>query len=854
MLGLDDRQVEESRQRAGCNVLTPPRRVPWWRLYADKYRDPVIRILLAAALLSLLLAFVGGSMIEPLGIILAVFIATTIGFYFEHDAARRFSVLTALEEERPVKVRRNGGMTEVARREVVVGDVVVLEPGDEVPADGQLVVADGLCVDESSLTGEPMARKCAVHAGAVSSPSSPYRADQVLRSSMVMEGRGIMRVVAVGDQTEIGRVARAASSPLTAKTPLGLQLERLARLISKVGTGIAVAAFTVFLIHDILVAPDIWQQGDWLAVSQVVLRYFMMAVTLIVMAVPEGLPMAVTLALALNMRRMLRSDILVRRLHACETMGAVTVVCTDKTGTLTQNRMAVQQVYEPYGRSPLLHVSVALNTTAVIGTDGQGIGNPTEVALLRWLPVGEAVRLRQACEVVARLPFTTELKYMATIARVDGRTWLFVKGAPEKFVPWCQMSGTSLDEYQSVLGQFQHRAMRTLALACRELTEPIDKDPDWAMLLSDLQLQAVVAISDPVRPDVAAALADCQRAGIAVKMVTGDTETTALEIARRVGVVAPTDSSPVTVTGEAFSLLRDTEAQACAVSLQVMSRARPADKQRLVEMLQRHGEVVAVTGDGTNDAPALHQAQVGLSLGSGTGVAQEASDITLLDDSFTSVAHAVMWGRSLYQNIQRFLFFQLVVNATALLLVLGGAFVGTELPLTITQMLWVNLIMDTFAALSLASLPPSHDVMNDRPRRSSDFMVTRSMAGGIGACSLLFFAVMFAFLIWCERDEEVSVRELTLFFTTFVGLQFWNLFNAKAWATGRSAFHRLHRDRGMLLVLVLILAGQWLIVTFGGTMFRTVPLSMADWMAIMSLTSLVLWVGEIRRLWIRKKR
>ena len=843
--GLGDAQVEASRSQHGENVLTPPRRTSYWKLYLDKYHDPIIQILLVAALVSLLLAFIERDFMETLGIILAVVIATTVGFYFECDAARRFNVLTAMNEDQRVKVRRNGRVTEVKRREVVVGDIILVEVGDEIPADAQLVEAVNPQVDESSLTGEPLTTKSI---DATKEGNEAYPPNVILRSTMVMNGRGTAVVTAVGDATEIGKVAQKSTESTSVKTPLNIQLDKLAKLISKIGTIVSVAAFVIFLVHDIL-TNSIWHGNDYFGMMHIVLNYFMMAVTLIVMAVPEGLPMAVTLALALNMRRMLKSNVLVRKLHASETMGAVTVICTDKTGTLTQNKMRVDHITPANPSDPnselLLNVAMAVNSTAEL--DGENVvGNPTEGALLLWLRDHDKhyATLRQQYKVVSQQPFSTEKKYMLTTVDMGDKTMTFVKGAPEIVLNMCTPDAPERQRAEEVLAHYQQQAMRTLAFAYATGDEPFT-------------LQGVVAISDPVRPDVPPAVAECQRAGIQVKVVTGDTSATAIEIARQIGVwPAHGEREEATwhITGTEWASLSDEEAFKRCMALRVMSRARPTDKQRLVEMLQRHGEVVAVTGDGTNDAPALNHAHVGLSLGSGTSVAKQASDITLLDDSFHAIANAVMWGRSLYKNIQRFLYFQLVVNLSALLLVLGGSIIGTEMPLTVTQILWVNLIMDTFAAMALASLPPSHEVMRNKPRRDTDFIISRPMARGILFCGMVFFLGMFMFLIWCERHgagSVVDVHELTLFFTTFVMLQFWNLFNAKSLGSDYSAFRYFWRDGGLVLVLALVFIGQWIIVTFGGKMFRTLPLSFEEWGAITVGTSVVLWAGELWRAWKR---
>lgn len=861
-IGLTDEQVKQSREQHGKNVLTPPQRTSLWKLYLDKYRDPIIQILLVAAFVSLILAFIEKNFMETIGIFVAVFLATTVGFYFERDAAKKFNLLTALSEEQPVKVRRNGKVMEIPRHDVVVGDVVLVEVGDEVPADGELIVCNDLQINESALTGEPVAEKSLEGGG-----DGAYPRNVILRSTMVMNGRGEFVVTAVGDATEIGKVAKKSTEQTSVETPLHMQLDKLAKMISKVGSVVSVAAFFIFLIHDILTNP-VWGGKDYFYMAEIVLKYFMMAVTLIVMAVPEGLPMAITLSLALNMRRMLKSNNLVRKLHACETMGAVTVICTDKTGTLTQNKMQVSALELKQGDEALLNTAIALNSTAELN-DGKPIGNPTESALLLWLNAQgkDYEELRKQVNVLKQLPFSTERKMMATLAEVDGETYLFVKGAPEIVMKKCIIEDRMLRQSAEELDEWQHKAMRTLAFAYKKVEPSIMRTSrtstaEVVALLdaNDLQLQAIAAIADPIRPDVPAAVQECRHAGIEVKVVTGDTAATALEIGKQIGVFEDepenigadgslTSLDQQMITGEQWEALSDEEAYERAKDIRVMSRARPTDKQRLVAMLQKRGEVVAVTGDGTNDAPALHYAHVGLSLGSGTSVAKEASDMTLLDDSFKSIANAVMWGRSLYRNLQRFLFFQLVVNVAALLLVLGGSVIGTEMPLTVTQILWVNLIMDTFAALALASLPPSHEVMKDKPRKASDFIINKSIGFGILFCGIVFFLVMFALLVYCERRGKggVDVHELTMFFTTFVMIQFWNLFNAKALMSHHTAFRHFLKDKGMILVLVLVLVGQWIIVTFGGEMFRTTPLSLHEWLLIIGSTSVVLWAGELWR-------
>lgn len=940
--GLTDLQVEESREKYGVNLLSPPKRPSLWKLYLEKFEDPVIRILLVAAMFSLFISVMENEYAETLGIFFAILLATGIGFYFEYDASKKFDLLNAVNEETPVKVVRNGQINEVPRKDVVVGDIVVLETGEEIPADGVLIEAISMQVNEANLTGEPVVSKTTDEA--YFDGEATYSSNKVMRSTTVVDGHGMMKVLSVGDQTEIGKVAMQATEQNIEPTPLNLQLTRLANVIGSIGFGVAIVTFLTFFLKDVIfntsyiVGPKIiscavvlglflgtirmWMprkysmainkrsMGFWalmgllltvavvggvfalwgldcrveagrldayMDVFEAVVKYFMMAVTLIVVAVPEGLPMSVTLSLALNMRRMLSTNNLVRKMHASETMGAITVICTDKTGTLTQNKM---QVHEPRfyaltdeskltddSLSSIVRESISVNSTAFLErlpADGtlKAVGNPTEAALLLWLDAQGTnyLEVRESTTVISQLTFSTERKFMATLAyspALEGKRVLFVKGAPEIVFGKCKevlLPGGSVPagEYKtSVEGQllnYQQMAMRTLGFAYKVVDEGDTEDCAELAACGDLCFLGIVAISDPVRPDVPAAVAKCQSAGIDVKIVTGDTPGTATEIARQIGLWGSDDTDYNRITGVEFEAMSDEELLSRVKDLKIMSRARPTDKQRLVQLLQRKGEVVAVTGDGTNDAPALNFAHVGLSMGTGTSVAKEASDITLLDDSFNSIGTAVMWGRSLYKNIQRFIVFQLTINFVALFVVLFGSLFGTELPLTVTQMLWVNLIMDTFAALALASIPPDERVMNEKPRKSSDFIVSKGMKRCIFSIGFVFLVVLMGMLTcFYGSAEELTLHELTLFFTFFVMLQFWNLFNARVFGTTTSAFSGLLKSYGMLVVAAIIFVGQLLIVQFGGEVFRTQPLSAIDWLGIVGVSSLVLWVGELVR-------
>ena len=856
--GLTDQEVIASRQKYGENLLTPPKRPSIWKLYLEKFQDPVIRVLLVAAVFSLIISIIENEYAETIGIFFAIFLATGIGFYFEYDANKKFDLLNAVGEETPVTVIRNGKVKEIPRKEIVVGDIVILNTGDEIPADGTLVEAVSLQVNEANLTGELMVNK-------TTDPEhfddeATYPSNAVMRGTTVTDGHGTMRVDRVGDATEIGKVARQSTEQSDEKTPLNIQLEKLANLIGKVGFTIAILTFVIFTGKDLYAyftanTVETWEQ--WLEVAQIVLKYFMMAVTLIVVAVPEGLPMSVTLSLALNMRRMLKTNNLVRKMHACETMGAITVICTDKTGTLTQNLMQVHEAQVDESNPELVAESIAVNSTAFLeekaeGEKPSGVGNPTEVALLLWLNGKGAnyISLRENAHTVNQLTFSTERKYMATLvdSPVMNKRVLYIKGAPEIVMSRCSLSNDKIKAYNEQLLAYQNKAMRTLGLAYRIIPE--GKSEDCAELVAEggMTFLGIFAISDPIRPDVPDAVKKCQSAGIGVKIVTGDTPGTATEIARQIGLWTENDTERNRITGTDFAALSDEEALERVLDIKVMSRARPMDKQRLVQLLQQKGAVVAVTGDGTNDAPALNHAQVGLSMGTGTSVAKEASDITLLDDSFHSIATAVMWGRSLYKNIQRFIVFQLTINVVALLSVLLGAFFGSALPLTVTQMLWVNLIMDTFAAMALASISPSMDVMNEKPRKRTDFIISKAMQKNIFGTGICFLIVLMGLMAYMNNSAAgMDVHNLTIFFTVFVMLQFWNLFNASVFGTNHSIFKDAGHALGMLSVALIILVGQFIIVTFGGKVFRTEALPLMDWVYIIGGTSIVLWIGEIWR-------
>lgn len=970
LTGLTDAEVVESRKKHGANILTPPEKESLWKLFLEKFEDPIIRILLIAAILSLGVSIVDGEYAETIGIFCAIFLATGVAFWFELDANKKFDILNQVNDDIPVKVIRNGNICEVLKKDIVVGDLVVLNTGDEVPADGLLLEAVSLQINESCLTGEPVIDKT-IHEADFDKDAT-YASNMALKGTSVVDGHGIMEISTVGDATEFGKVAQKSMEMTGEETPLNMQLDGLAKFIGVVGFVLAALTFAALFLKEVFTHEGIsyawgnWSQLGLLAAAMIgalvaltkiwlpiiydafelagkekelpksvdegswirwilygilvfalicgigllfgvnplnseswitvedagkVLRYFMVAVTLIVVAVPEGLPMSVTLSLAMSMKRMLQTNNLVRKMHACETMGATTVICTDKTGTLTQNQMQVyatnffglnEQKFDDNEISKLIQENISSNSTAFLDysdkTHVKPLGNPTEAALLLWLHNSgiNYLDIRENSAIVDQLTFSTERKYMATI--IDSpdlqKRVLYVKGAPEIVMGKC--SSIRMDEIKDIsvhkseveklLQGYQNQAMRTLGFAYRELDNNEERSAK-DLANEGLIFLGVVAISDPVRPDVPVAVGDCLNAGIKVKIVTGDTPGTAKEIGRQIGIWSEKDTDENIIIGTDFEKLSDEEAAKCAAKLKIMCRARPTDKQRLVQLLQQNGEIVAVTGDGTNDAPALNHANVGLSMGSGTSVAKEASDITLLDDSFHSIATAVMWGRSLYANIQRFILFQLTINVAALVIVFLGSIFGHELPLTVTQMLWVNLIMDTFAAGALASLPPNPNVMKEKPRKNSDFIITAPMGKNILFAGFSFVIILLG-MLWCFSNptnldlifnhigENVQKREyaLSFFFTVFVMLQFWNMFNAKAFNTGKSAFVGMKSSIGFILVAIVILIGQVLIVEFGGDVFRTIPLMLVDWVKIIAATSVVLWIGEISRFFASKTK
>jgi Ca2+-transporting ATPase len=892
--GLTDEQVIESRKIHGENILTPPAKESLWKQFLEKFTDPIIVILLIALALSTGVScyeyFSGhgaaGVFFEPAGILIAILLATVVGFWFELSANKKFEVLNKVNDDTLVKVIRNGNICQISKREIVVGDIVILETGDEVPADGKLLEAVSLQINESTLTGEPVARKTTNPADF--NKDATYPSDQAMKGTTIADGHCIMRILKVGDATEYGKVYEGAQIDNSIETPLNKQLDKLADLITKTSYAIAGLIIAGRLISYFVGAGGL-HVADWILFGGFVLKTVMIAVTVIVVAVPEGLPMSVTLSLALSMKRMLSTNNLVRKMHACETMGATTVICTDKTGTLTQNQMKIYQT-NFYGYADavstatetgkLIAEGISVNSTAYLDFSDaskiKALGNPTEGALLLWLHENgiNYLPLREEAEIVEQLTFSTERKYMATVVQspLSGKRILYVKGAPEIVLSFCKNIPVPEPEIHAQLLQYQNQAMRTLGFAYQVVDAGAGCIRDGRLAEDlDLTFLGIVAISDPVRKDVPDAVGRCLNAGIDIKIVTGDTPGTAKEIGRQIGLWRENEPDEHHLTGVAFAGMTDGELLEQIGGLKILSRARPMDKQRLVRLLQQKDQVVAVTGDGTNDAPALNAAQVGLSMGDGTSVAKEASDITILDNSFGSISRAVMWGRSLYQNIQRFILFQMTINVAACLIVLIGAFLGTESPLTVTQMLWVNLIMDTFAALALASLPPNEKVMNDKPRRTTDHIISRSMTKGILSTGLIFVALLFGLIQYFKHaditslsefsfaafgssflnfsaGDGLSAYELSLFFTIFVMLQFWNMFNAKAFMSGKSAFHALSECKGFLSIAAVILAGQWFIVTAGREMFNVVPLKYSDWGIIIGVTSIVLWIGEIKRL------
>ena len=978
--GLSASEVAQSRAQHGLNVLTPPARIPWWQEFLSKFEDPVIRILIIAAVIS----FGVGALerhfsIESVGIVIAILLATGLAFWNERKANAEFDVLNTTSDDVAVKVMRDGGVTTVPRKEVVVGDVVLLDQGDEIPADGLLLEATSLEVNESAFTGESLPARKTVEA----TEAGTYASNQLLRSTMVVDGHGVVQIDKIGDATQIGQIAQEATEDTGEKSPLNKQLDRLAKWIGVLGFTIAAGTFLALIVRGVLLGTLVLNASQWfvavaggigigialmpvwlpliydafelrghekeapawlengaktwlvlfalgfaafailmgigIALGQVgnvpanwlplpiiekFLQFFMIAVTIIVVAVPEGLAMSVTLSLAYSMRRMTATNCLVRQMDACETIGAATHICSDKTGTLTMNEMRVQESYFGHADKAraatadwnstqlgddFAYESIAVNSTANLGhVSGEGqdepeggkiavIGNPTEGALLLWTKAqgNDYEAIRQSFQTTRQWPFSTERKFMGTVGRsANGATTLHIKGAPDIVLALCktQIVGDGevpLDEAtrQTILAAIADcsaRGMRTLALAFKS-GEGLSGEEELTEVATDLTWLGFVAIADPVRPEVKDAVARCRAAGIEVKIVTGDNPYTASEIGRQIGLFGddpragarPGEEMPADVMlGTDFAALSDADAGDAAQRLKVLARARPADKLRLVNLLSARDAVVAVTGDGTNDAPALNQAAVGLAMGkAGTAVAKEASDIILLDDSFGSIATAVKWGRALYLNIQKFILFQLTINVAACGIAFLGPFIGVDLPLTVMQMLWVNLIMDTFAALALATEPPEEKVMDKKPRGPQEFIVSPVMLKRILFTGFSFLALYIWMLRVHAQGQPLPIfggttveERLTIFFTVFVLLQFWNQFNARTLGSNKSAFSGVTENPYFLSISAAILAGQILIVTFGGTAFRVVPLGVSTWITIIAATSAVLWIGEITRL------
>lgn len=881
-IGLTDAEVLESRKKYGVNILTPPEKEPLWKQFLEKFTDPLIIILMIADVLSIGISFYeyfglneGFTVFfEPIGIFVAILLATGLAFYFELKADKEFAILNQVNDDELVEVIRNGNATQIPKKDVVVGDIVIINTGAEVPADGELLECVSLNVDESTLTGEPMCHKSVDEKDF--DPDATYPTNHVLKGTKVMEGHGIFRVTAVGDKTENGKVFVAAQIDDSVKTPLNEQLDGLSDLITKLSYGFAVLVVVGRLLIYFLGDNSM----EWAHITAYVLQTLMIAVTLIVVAVPEGLPMAVTLSLAYSMRRMLKTNNLVRKMHACETMGATTVICTDKTGTLTQNQMSVEET-QFYGlanqalgkdeTSRLIKEGIALNSTASLDLSNPDkpvvLGNPTEGALLLWHRNNgiDYRNLKDNANIVEELPFSTERKYMATVvesAQLGGKKILYVKGAPEIIRSLCKQidKNVNIADIDKQLTDYQNRAMRTLGFAYQVLNDSDMAIADGKVIAENLTFMGIVAIADPVRKDVPAAVQKCMAAGINVKIVTGDTPGTAKEIGRQIGLWTKKDSDSAIITGAEFEKLSDDELDKKVLELKIIARARPMDKKRLVESLQRNNQVVAVTGDGTNDAPALKAAHVGLSMGDGTSVAKEASDITIIDNSFSSICRAVMWGRSLYQNIQRFLLFQLTVNVAACFIVLVGAFMGTESPLTVTQMLWVNLIMDTFGAMALASLPPSQSVMKDKPRDRKAFILTKPTMKDILGVGGFFFLLLVVFLyifqhteitqmtdlLHCKLGETngLSPYEQTLLFSIFVWTHLWYMFNTRSFETGKS-FFQLKMSKEFFTIVAIIFIGQVVIVEGLYDFFNCTPMKLMDWVIIVVLSSLVLWAREL---------
>lgn len=819
--GLSDYGVKLRRELHGSNVLTPPKRNPWYILFFEKFKDPLIQILSVAAVIALVLGVIKSEYLEPIGIIAAILLAVTIGFINEYSASKKFDILTTSSDDTLVKVRRNGVITQAARKDLVVDDIVLLEAGEEIPADIRIYESYNLKVNESVLTGESKAVTKKPKHPDDEDMKSTYPSWLLLRGTIIEEGSAVGVVEAVGDNTAFGQTARKAAEITDVETPLNKQLNGLADLINKIAFGAA-----GFLILALLVRYFFIEQAyvgqDWMQITNDLLSFLMIAVALIVVAVPEGLPMAVTLALAYSMKRMSKANNLVRKMHACETLGATTLILTDKTGTLTENRMEV--VTEIIPHREYITINALVNSTAYVNGD-KTIGNPTEGAIIKLMDVGDLLGdMRRDNPLVFRLDFSSKTKFMMSVIKQGDIFISLVKGAPEVVRDMCSAT--------DVVGEVeeQRKGRRVIGFAYKESMTLED-----AQKLNEFTYNGFMAIEDPIRKDVPDAVRAAKEAGIKVKIITGDNPATASEIARQARI----SNRPQAMAGiDIRNKTNPYDSVTGITSIDVFARTKPEDKQTLVKEFQALGEVVAMTGDGTNDAPALNHAEVGIAMNNGTDVAKEAADIILLDNSFPSIILGIKWGRSLYKNIQHFILFQLTINVVAILIACIGPFIGVDLPFTVTQMLWVNLIMDTFAALALATEPANDAVMKDKPRSPKAFIITKQMWYEIFGVGIVFFVFLVALLY----TKAVSLTE---FFTIFVLLQWWNLFNARVFGQRRSIFDGLLKNPAFVGVTLVILVGQFLIVQYGGAMFRTEPLPMETWGLILIGTSVVTVIREL---------
>lgn len=859
--GLNPEQVEKSRSTYGTNSFVRQSHESLAKRIWDASTEPMLVMLIFAAIITLAVNitryFTGGeyNFLECVGIFAAIALSVVITIITEGKSAKAFEALNKINEDTLIKVIRNGEPQLITQKEIVVGDIIMIETGDKIVADGRLFSSNDLSVDESALTGESLPVK--KDAEFVCQKSTPVaeRANMLYSGCFVSAGNGQMLVTGVGNDTEFGQIAQELSSIEKTTTPLQEKLDKLGKQITVLGASAAAIVFAIEVLQFVMNG-----QLNLDTVSDA----FITSIVLIVAAVPEGLPTIVAVSLALNIIKMSKENALVKKMIACETIGCVNIICSDKTGTLTENRMTVQKIYtggeliDPEQlKDEMLLKNYCINSNANISEeDGSWsfIGNPTEGSLLAAAAKAgvDYQELRQAADIVRVFPFSSQNKDMSTIVRENGKEILYVKGNPEKIISLC--TGISEEEKEKnfhLMEEFQNKAGRLLAFTHKEL-EGQYNDEEQDEVEQGLIYDGFVVISDPLSPDVYESIRNCRSAGIEVKMLTGDNIRTARAIANELHML---DDAHIAVEAADIEKLTDEELKEALKKIQVIARSTPLVKMRVVKLLKEQGNVVAVTGDGINDAPAIKHADVGIAMGiAGTDVTKEASDMVLLDDSFSTIIKAVQWGRGIYENFKRFIQFQLTVNVSSVVVVICSILAGFSAPFTALELLWINIIMDGPPALTLGLEPIRPDLLKHKPTRRNENIISKKMLLRIFVNGI-FISVIFMLQHFKNFLGAAPEEEATVLFTLFVLFQLFNAFNCRE-LDDTPMFKNLLKNKLMLGVFLLVLILQGIITQFGAAVFETVPLSAAMWgkMLLTAFTVIILNEGikAVKRLFVRK--